>query len=341
MLQKKLKSLDANTTSNQKQSEAVLSVDDFLNKIGDRVVTTYLKDNPTINMLLDDPLDLNSSSADSGNNSVLEDAAHRVSGRVAVLPTDLQEKFYTAILKMYRDEVEYLKQIDEYDLEVDVLDLKAATLNKSIKIVGKGGQSAFGDNTYIEKCEVNILRKPYTVTELENLYVQSLDGKNADEIKDALVNKYGLTTQSNLNALLHEIRDDYTFKIKNILEEKGYKALHSEQEREAFLKIREQELEKACEEKLQKEIEKSKNREQAMLNIFNFFAIGRKLFYPLDMENESSAKSLAVCLGVRVDLNNEKPFLPSNMKLQVAIASGKKRIDIPLSKIKILTPLWV
>ena len=334
MLQKKLKSLDANTTSNQKQSEAVLSVDDFLNKIGDRVVTTYLKDNPTINMLLDDPLDLNASSADSGSTSVLEDAAHRVSGRVAVLPTDMQEKFYTAILKMYRDEVEYLKQIDEYDLEVDVLDLKAATINKSIKIVGKGGQSAFGDNTYIEKCEVNILRKPYTVIELENLYVQSLDGKSADEIKDALVNKYGLTTQSNLNVLLQEIRDDYSFRIKNIAEEKGYKALHSEQEREAFLKIREQELEKAREEKLQKEIEKSKNREQAMLNIFNFFAIGRKLFYPLDMENESSAKSLAVCLGVRVDLNNEKPFLPSNMKLQVAIASGKKRIDIPLSKIK-------
>ncbi|MBS1981685.1 MAG: strawberry notch C-terminal domain-containing protein [Bacteroidetes bacterium] len=334
MLQKKLKSLDANTTSNQKQSEAVLSVDDFLNKIGDRVVTTYLKDNPTINTLLDDPLGLSESSADNGNNTVMEDAAHRVSGRVAVLPTDTQEKFYSAILKMYREEVEYLKQIDEYDLEVDVLDLKAATLDKSIKIVGKGGQSAFGDNTYIEKCEVNILKKPYSVNELENLYVQSLENKTPTQIKEALVNKFGLTTQSNLNALLKEIKDDYKLRIENIADEKGYKALHSETERKSFLEIRGRELEKAREEKLTKEIAKSNNRSQAMLDIFSFFTIGRKLFYPLDMENESSAKSLAVCLGVRVDPNNEKPFLPSNMKLQVAIASGKKRIDIPLSKIK-------
>ena len=334
MLQKKLKSLDANTTSNQKQSEAVLSVDDFLNKIGDRVVTTFLRDNPTMNMLLDDPLNLSEASADSGKSSVMEDAAHRVSGRVAVLPTEMQEKFYNAILKMYREEVEYLKQIDEYDLEVDVLDLKAATLDKSIKIVGKGGQSAFGDNTYIEKCEVNILKKPYTVTELENLYTQALERKTPTEIKDSLANKYGLTTQSNLITSLQEIKDDYTFRIKNIAEEKGYKALHSEGEREAYFKIRQEELGRAREEELKKEIERSKNREQAMLDIFNFFTIGRKLFYPLDMENESSAKSLAVSLGVRVDLSSEKPFLPSNMKLQVAIASGKKRIDIPLSKIK-------
>jgi hypothetical protein len=334
MLQKKLKSLDANTTSNQKQSEAVLSVDDFLNKIGDRVVTSYLKENPAINALLDDPLNLSEASADSGKATILEDAAHRVSGRVAVLPTDLQEKFYSAILKLYKDEVEYLKQIDEYDLEVDVLDLKATTLEKSIKIVGKGGQSAFGDNTYIEKCEVNMLKKPYSVTELENLFKQVIGEKTPDQVKEGLFADFTRATENNLNAHLQEIREDYAFKIQNIKEEKGYKALQSEEQRDAFLKDRTGELQTAREEKLQKESEKSKNRETAMTDIFNFFVPGRKLFYPLDMENESSAKSLAVCLGVRTDTSNEKPFLPSNMKLQVAIASGKKRIDIPLSRIK-------
>ncbi len=38
MLQKKLKSLDANTTSNQKQSTKILDVPDFLNKYGDKIV---------------------------------------------------------------------------------------------------------------------------------------------------------------------------------------------------------------------------------------------------------------------------------------------------------------
>src|SRR6185312_7758430 len=56
MLQKKLKSLDANTTSNQKQSTKILDVPDFLNKYGDKIVKEYLSENPEINELLDDPL---------------------------------------------------------------------------------------------------------------------------------------------------------------------------------------------------------------------------------------------------------------------------------------------
>ncbi|MEK9157678.1 MAG: hypothetical protein AAB638_00660 [Patescibacteria group bacterium] len=334
MLQKKLKSLDANTTSNQKQSEAVLSVDDFLNKYGDRVVTSYLKDNPEINDLLDDPLKLKDSSADSGNAVVMEDAAHRVSGRVAVLPTAMQEKFYTTVLKLYKEEIEYLKQIDEYDLEVDVLDLKATSIDKSIKIVGKGGQSAFGDNTYIEKCEVNILKKPYSVTELENLYVQALEGKDPRELRDILVNRYEFSTTETLKRIGREIEEDYALKIKNLDKEKAIVTLKTEAERNQFKSEREQLLLQAKAEKKAKEIEKQNNRQQAMTDIINFFTVGRKVFYLLDMENASSAKSIAVCLGVKVDLNNDKPFLPSNMKLQVAIASGKKRIDINLSKVK-------
>jgi hypothetical protein len=55
MLQRKLKSLDANTTSNQKQSKTLLESPDFLNKYGDHVVVDYLKENPEINAILGDP----------------------------------------------------------------------------------------------------------------------------------------------------------------------------------------------------------------------------------------------------------------------------------------------
>jgi len=92
MLQKKLKSLDANTTSNQKQSTKILDVPDFLNKYGDKVVKEYLLENPQVNDLIGDPLHLKKSGSDAssqdesrGDNESIEDAAHRVSGRVAVL----------------------------------------------------------------------------------------------------------------------------------------------------------------------------------------------------------------------------------------------------------------
>ena len=159
MLQKKLKSLDANTTSNQKSSTKILDVPDFLNKYGDRIVAEYLKENPTVNMLLDDPLRISDREIEGAE---LEDAAHKVSGRVAVLSTKMQQEFYNEISTRYNEYVEYLKQIDEYDLEVEAMNLQAETIASRTVIVGKGGQSEFGDDSVLETVMANVLRKPFS-----------------------------------------------------------------------------------------------------------------------------------------------------------------------------------
>ncbi|MEI9909653.1 MAG: hypothetical protein WDO71_08230 [Bacteroidota bacterium] len=79
------------------------------------------------------------SKSDSGSNdaSVIEDAAHRVSGRVAVLSTKMQADFYNEIAERYNDFVEYLKQIGEYDLEVEAMNLESETLNSKVIKMGK------------------------------------------------------------------------------------------------------------------------------------------------------------------------------------------------------------
>src|ERR1035437_3152254 len=123
MLQKKLKSLDANTSSNQKQSTKILDVPDFLNKYGDKIVTEYLSENPEINTLLNDPLKLDDTKGEDKEG--VEDAAHKVSGRVAVLSTKMQSDFYNEIAERYTDYSEYLRQIGEYDLEVEAMNLEA------------------------------------------------------------------------------------------------------------------------------------------------------------------------------------------------------------------------
>ena len=145
MLQKKLKSLDANTSSNQKQSNSILDVPDFLNKYGDKVVVEYLQENENVNDLLGDPLKLGSSS------EIIEGAAHKVSGRVAVLSTKMQEDFYKDIKDRYDTLVDYLKQSGDYDLEVEQLDLKAETISSSIIKVGKGGNSVLERTVFLKK----------------------------------------------------------------------------------------------------------------------------------------------------------------------------------------------
>jgi hypothetical protein len=82
MLQKKLKSLDANTTANQKNSEALMKSEDFLNKYGDEVVYEYMKENPELCLKLDDPLKLLSEGEDASRKI---NCSSKVSGRIAVL----------------------------------------------------------------------------------------------------------------------------------------------------------------------------------------------------------------------------------------------------------------
>ncbi|MBO7225447.1 MAG: strawberry notch C-terminal domain-containing protein, partial [Bacteroidales bacterium] len=55
MLQKKLRSLDANTASNQKNSTSVIDTDDFINKYGDEIVMAYMRDNEDFTWDIGDP----------------------------------------------------------------------------------------------------------------------------------------------------------------------------------------------------------------------------------------------------------------------------------------------
>ena len=93
-----------------------------------------------------------------------DDLAYKVAGRVAILPTDSQETFYKAMIQNYQDYALMLYDRGEYDLEVETLNLQAKQLSRQALIVGGGGRSAFGDNTYLEECEVN---NPVSYTHLD------------------------------------------------------------------------------------------------------------------------------------------------------------------------------
>lgn len=210
MLQKKLKSLDANTTSNQKQSSKILDVPDFLNKYGDKIVKEYLIENPEVNKLLDDPLNMYVSQADGGRSKeVMEDGAMKVSGRVAVLSTQMQEDFYTEIAERYNDYVEYLKQVGEYDLEVETMDLQASAISSKVVKIGKGTDSAFGEDSNLETISANVLKKPFSKNELENILTESLKGGDPLKLQDDFYQEYTEQTQIKLDQQNNDVNIKY------------------------------------------------------------------------------------------------------------------------------------
>lgn len=335
MLQKKLKSLDANTTSNQKQSTKILDVPDFLNKYGDKVVKEYLLENKNINELLGDPLHLKESKGEENKSEEqMEDAAHRVSGRVAVLSTQMQADFYTEITERYNDYVEYLKQIGEYDLEVEALNLQTETIETSIIKIGKGGESSFADDSILEKVRANILKKPFKKAELENLLNESLAGKYPEEHKRLLLDDFTNSMEKRREDEIKEINEKYDALIKEIPNEKKIQKILEKQGEGAYRKAiedREKELNAARVLALEQLNKSYKNKQEYLQRILNFFTIGRKLAYPVITYDNGTETALAVSLGVMIDKKKKNPYAPSAIKVRLAIANSSKYIAMPAS----------
>ncbi|NOQ75648.1 MAG: hypothetical protein GQ574_26810 [Crocinitomix sp.] len=327
MLQKKLKSLDANTSSNQKQSNDILDVPDFLNKYGDEIVLTYLKENSEINELLGDPLKL------GGRAEVKEGAAHKVSGRVAVLSTKMQEDFYREVKEQYDTKVAYLKQTGDYDLEVEELDLKAKTMSSSIVKIGKGGFSSFGEDSILEKVEVNILKKPFKREELKEMVAKSM----TDETQSHLLDKFESITESLLNDKIREIEERYERLKKAIPSEKKVQKLFDDGNgalANDLIRERTKELESAKILRIKDERTKVENKSVYLRGLFKFFHIGKKLAYPVESYDGIDENQLAVFTGFQIDYRKKNPFAPSAVGLNFAIANSQRYISIPASYTK-------
>lgn len=321
MMMIKLKSLNANTSSNQNRDKEMMNFPDFINKYGDRVVRDYLFENSALNYALGEP------SMDGSNGEV----ANRVAGRVAILSTKDQEEFYSNIVKRYDEYVDILKQTGEYDLEMEDLPLEAVTLTKKIHVLGRGGLSRFGSDTFTEKLEVNALKKPFTVVELEQQIDQNLRGRSPQEYADALIETFDLHSRSNYE------RD------KDIIELKYEKLLSELKVKPSLWKIHEKQGEAAFEQAYQaaesalvserdlklRGIEtKFNGQKQRFYGLVKFFKVGRPLKF---LQASYSAPAFATFLGFDINEGIANPYAPSAIKLKFAIASSQKYLVYPAS----------
>ncbi len=336
MLQKKLKSLDANTTSNQKQSDKLLESDtpDFLNKYGDKLVAQYLFENPSINIQIDDPLKIGKETDLDKINTA--NASHRVSGRVAILSSKDQEKFYKEISERYKEEISYLISSGEYDLEVENMDLEAETIDRQIAVVGLGGESVFSRNSIIEKVEVNNLRKPLKKDEVEALISESLNGYTPDDLSISMRNKYDMFLKNTILEEEAEISEKYDNMVKNITNEKAFIKIEDATLRLAEIEKRKNTINESKAASLKKSKESYDSKKEYIYGLINFFKVGKVIGYPsINYENNGSiSKGIFVGFDIKNDLKN--PYAPSAIKLKFALASSQKFISLPASKVQIV-----
>ena len=160
MLKRKLKSLDANTSSSQYQNDKMLECSDFCNKYGDEAVSDWLDDNPGDDLLMSNPR--------GDDKKFTNNLAIRTTGRLAVLDCSEQERFYDEVIDNYENRIQMLIEDDEYDLETLVKDYQATIVSSEIFSKGDNSLPMGGDAILGEyRCKVH--RKPYSYEEVLEL----------------------------------------------------------------------------------------------------------------------------------------------------------------------------
>ena len=142
-LEKKMKSLNAQTSSNEKGHQSVADVD-VMNKYGLAIMKDWLFARPQIM----DALDLD-------KNSTVE----QITGRIAVLKQEDQQQFWQEVVKEYQAKIQALDAAGENDLvAASYNDSNAKTLSKKL-IYGMEG-SLTSPPIYLEHVEMTMTGKP-------------------------------------------------------------------------------------------------------------------------------------------------------------------------------------
>jgi hypothetical protein len=201
VLQKKLASLFANVSA-KGESAYSMNVNDIINRYGDQVIAEMFADDPSLNDRLSGVLNgivddhhfidadrdgrvhqiLNSSRATEPGG-----LTKRVTGWASLQPVTVQEEVWAQIDAKYEDLVEQLKQVGEYNLESEHLDLQARTVGKSVLVAGSTqGRSELSAPTYFETIEAKVQRKPMTKAEIMNRMNANLKGQTPQEVNNEI-----------------------------------------------------------------------------------------------------------------------------------------------------------
>lgn len=176
LLSGKMKSLNANTSSNTESATSVKAAD-MLNKYGDTIVQQYLADN----FELAQALDLTVSEADADGEGGVEDIARKATGRLALMPVKTQEQFYAEVEEQYQALIDYLNKTNQNDLEPRTFDFDAQETKSAVLFEGQNKSSPFGEDALYGEYSVKAQGKAMSPEEIRAAMAEHLAGSTAGD----------------------------------------------------------------------------------------------------------------------------------------------------------------
>lgn len=355
MFKAKLKSLDANTTSSQKSKFNEMDVADITNKYGDRVVREYMAEHLDLySRMVDpfgwensygndlsriDPQSLVASGGSVGDGEAGADAS-KLLGRMALLKVAEQEKMLQEIGELYANEIQRLNEMGENDLEITELPLKAKTIRKEVWKQGSepGGDNAFADNTYIEKVNMAILKKPMKAAEVKASQEGLTGVKTWEEYK------------TEKKAAVKEYFDKKIADETQKYEERAVKA--ATKAKEKYIKDGKKGQDKSgmTDEQIVKnagfqydtiynqekdklnDVIKNLNAKAEMFNrVLDTFDTNNAFVLPTDMNKPNELSGFGNSYGRLIDIKITDNFSPNASTVSFATLDGRRKITFPIA----------
>lgn len=355
MFKAKLKSLDANTTSSQKSKFNEMEVADITNKYGDKVVREYMAEHLDLYARMADPFGWEKSHGDDlsridpqtlvasgggvGDGEAGADAS-KLLGRMALLRVSEQEKMLQEIGELYANEIQRLNEMGENDLEITEMPLKAKTLRKEVWKQGAepGGDNAFADNTYIEKVNMAILKKPMKASEVKASQDGLTGGKTWDEYK------------TEKKAAVKEYFDQKIADASQKYEERAVKA--ATKAKEKYIKdakkgqkdsgMSDEQIEKMAgyqydniynqeKDKLNDVVKNLKAKAEMFERVIDTFDTNGAFVLPVDMNNPNDLSGFGNSYGRLIDIKITDNYSPNASSVSFATLDGRRKITFPIA----------
>lgn len=355
MFKAKLKSLDANTTSSQKSKFNEMEVADITNKYGDKVVREYMAEHLDLYARMADPFGWEKSNGDDlsridpqtlvasgsgvGDGEAGADAS-KLLGRMALLRVSEQEKMLQEIGELYANEIQRLNEMGENDLEITELPLKAKTLHKEVWKQGAepGGDNAFADNTYIEKVNMAILKKPMKASEVKASQDGLTGGKTWDEYKTdkkAAVKEYFDQKIADETQRYEERAVKAATKAKEKYIKDGKKGQKdsgmSDEQIEKMAGYQYDNIYKQEKDKLNDVVKNLKAKAEMFERVLDTFDTNQTFVLPTDMNNPNELSGFGNSYGRLIDIKITDNYSPNASSVSFATLDGRRKITFPIA----------
>lgn len=355
MFKAKLKSLDANTTSSQKSKFNEMDVADITNKYGDRVVREYMAEHLDLYSRMADPFgweniygddlsridpqSLVASGGSVGDGEAGADAS-KLLGRMALLKVAEQEKMLQEIGELYANEIQRLNEMGENDLEITELPLKAKTIRKEVWKQGSepGGDNAFADNTYIEKVNMAILKKPMKAAEVKASQEGLTGGKTWEEYKTekkAAVKEYFDKKIADETQKYEERAVKAATKAKEKYIKDGKKGQDkSGMTDEQIVKnagFQYDTIYKQEKDKLNDVIKNLNAKAEMFDRVLDTFDTNNAFVLPTDMNKPNELSGFGNSYGRLIDIKITDNFSPNASTVSFATLDGRRKITFPIA----------